>query len=837
MINRKKVFIFGKILKSYIMKKQILTLLAAALTSFAFSQSIPNGGFENWNTSTFEDLQFYFTANTENHNGTIPPPNVTKITDAYHGNYAIHLETTVVGVDTFGAYFANGQPGNPPSGGLPYSQKPTGIRFYYKCDIMPGDSGLVIVQFKKSGVTIGSYFYYITGTQSNYTLFQQTFSLTQNPDTLVFAATSCNFMSNLGKIFRPGSMVQIDSVSFTGVASQPTNLNGDFELWQPKTNITLPGWQTYGYSPTGTYRTSDAYSGSYAIEMQTGTQPFGGGGGVQGGEANTGRHSNNGPRGGYPYNKTADTLVFYYKYFPADVSDSAELYVEAYNSGVQINNNIGHASRLAPAFVYTRVEIPMSYSTTPDTLLVWFRSSLWPTQNSFAGSDLKVDNMYLKSQEKPVSEFIMASSGCVGQPVQLTDNSANAATAWSWIMTPAGNIGSSTSQNVQVTYSTPGTKTVKLVASNSFGSGSMVTHTITIYSLPGVSATDTTICSGASITLTASGATNYTWSTGPTTPTIAVSPTVTTNYVVTGEANGCVNTYTASVIVPVTSTPNICMVSSDSASINNIVYWDKTLYTNVDSFIVYRETFSGHYDRIGAVSKDSLSMYIDVNRSIGPANGDPNVSTYRYKLQVLDNCGTYSPLSPYHTSVYFNDQQTGSFTFNTYAVESTTITPVSTFDLLRDDNNTGAWHVVGSAAGTSNIVNDVNYSTYQMTANWRVQENGFTCTPTLRMGHNATQSAIVKSKSNISNNRGMGIAKNSIILGIHPNPSNGVFTVALSVANAVADVYDLTGKKAASFNLQSATSQIDLSNLSNGSYFLNITTDKGVYHEKINKTN
>lgn len=63
-----------------------------------------------------------------------------------------------------------------------------------------------------------------------------------------------------------------------------------------------------------------------------------------------------------------------------------------------------------------------------------------------------------------------------------------------------------------------------------------------------------TICSGASLTLTATGATSYTWSpTGLHTPSIVVSPTVNTHYVVTGSNDGlCFPTAAVSVSV------NIC---------------------------------------------------------------------------------------------------------------------------------------------------------------------------------------------------------------------------------------------------------------------------------------
>ena len=87
------------------------------------------------------------------------------------------------------------------------------------------------------------------------------------------------------------------------------------------------------------------------------------------------------------------------------------------------------------------------------------------------------------------------------------------------------------------------------------------TTSITVNSIPSVTVTAATICSGSSGTLTASGAASYTWNTGPTTPNIVVSPIVNTTYTVVGANGPCTNTQTTSIIVNalpgVTVTPAI----------------------------------------------------------------------------------------------------------------------------------------------------------------------------------------------------------------------------------------------------------------------------------------
>jgi PKD repeat protein len=819
------------------MKKQILTILAAIATTYAVAQTIPNGGFESWTTVAFKDPDFMGCSNDETHGGGYSPYNAFKTTDAYHGSFAIKLTTMTNGVDTAGGYFAYGNPGDSiPTGGLPINQTPTGIRFYQKYNFIPGDTGLVLVVFKKAGAVIGQYVYKNAGVQSNYTLFQQTFSpaLTQTPDTVVFAATSCNFMNN-AKIFLPGSTVTIDSISFTGISPQPLDMNGDFELWHPVTRDNLNGW-----NGRGAIKTTDKYSGSLALELIT-VPPGFGSGQIEAGEvSNTiNRNCHNcSPSGGSPYTTQVDTLVFYYKYLPANFpsyTDSAEVNMSFSKNGVWID---GRGARLAPAISgFQKIEIPFNLTTIPDTVQISARSSKYPYQNSYVGSDLIIDQIYFKSQKVPVSSFSMPLSGCKGVPIQLTDNSSNGPTQWLWITTGSSPSNSSTQQNPVVTYTNTGTFNVSLQAKDSFGTAPFLTKTIVIYANPVVTASSATVCASTGTSITASGATTYTWNTGATGATLVVSPSVSTTYTVVGTNTvGCSAASTGSIFVPMPASPDICMVSSDSASLNNIIYWDKTPYTNVDSFIVYREVSNTVYKRIGAQHQSAFSTFTDTVRSVGPANGDPNVGSYRYKLQILDTCGNYGPLGKYHNTVYISTNHAGAYNWNLYLVEGSAGTPVSTFDLYRDDINDGTWHAIGFVSGNQFSLNDPSFSSYPL-ANWRVNANGFSCNPTYRYGNNGTQAAIVKSKSNISNNRGTSIAKNNVVLGVYPNPSNGVFTIALSTAKATADVYDLTGKKAASFNLQSTTSEIDLSNLSNGSYILNIITEKGTYHEKINKTN
>lgn len=340
----------------------------------------------------------------------------------------------------------------------------------------------------------------------------------------------------------------------------------------------------------------------------------------------------------------------------------------------------------------------------------------------------------------------------------------------------------------------------------------------------------------ASVTTTTGGTApySYAWSGGG---TGAVKTNLASGtYTVTITDNkGCVLSSTVAVSSVAHEPIPICLVTVDSTSTNNIVYWDKTTYASVDSFIIYREVSTNTYKRIGAVHMSALSQFEDTTRSVGPANGDPNIGSYRYKLQIRDVCGNYSAQSPYHNTVFFVDNQTGSFTWNTYTIEGQGSTPVVNFNLLCDTANVGNWQVIGTVSGTQTTLNDPNYAQYQSIANWRVDATGFNCTPTLRYSNeNAIQGAIVKSKSNITNNRVVGIkTHNSGDISVYPNPNNGSFTIELKSEGQSVMLFSAEGKLVFSEVMKGSRQTFSLSGLAKGVYNLVVKSESGLFNRKL----
>lgn len=275
------------------------------------------------------------------------------------------------------------------------------------------------------------------------------------------------------------------------------------------------------------------------------------------------------------------------------------------------------------------------------------------------------------------------------------------------------------------------------------------------------------------------------------------------------------------------ATPAICMVTTDTLSNNNVIYWDKTGYQHIDSFIVYREVTVSSYARIGAQPYNALSKFVDTARSVGPANGDPITGAYRYLLQMRDSSGNYSALSPFHTTVYLTNNSTGQFFWNYYTVEGSTVTPVTYFSLMRDDNSTGHFVAISSVSGTQTTQADPNYSTYAATATWRLDAFVFNCSPTLR----STQAAVATiSHSNPVYGQVTGIAKINTAnkTSIYPNPATNKINVTANDISSL-KVFDVIGKEV----ISTKVNDVDVSNLPNGVYFIQVQTNQSTTTQKI----
>lgn len=137
----------------------------------------------------------------------------------------------------------------------------------------------------------------------------------------------------------------------------------------------------------------------------------------------------------------------------------------------------------------------------------------------------------------------------------------------------------------------------------------------------------------------------YSWN-DPSSQTASIATALTVgNYTVNiVDGNNCADS--ADVIVEtMVETPQVCLVSVDSATKRYVIVWEKT-GVPVDSFRIYRESATtGVYDLIGAQAYSVESSFID-------QASYPEVKSELYKISSLDSCGNESVLSLYHRSLH-----------------------------------------------------------------------------------------------------------------------------------------------------------------------------------------
>ncbi len=327
------------------------------------------------------------------------------------------------------------------------------------------------------------------------------------------------------------------------------------------------------------------------------------------------------------------------------------------------------------------------------------------------------------------------------------------------------------------------------------------------------------ICPNSSVTLGGSLTPNvrYTW-TGSGLNSTMVNPIVTPtansvyNVLLTDTLTTCSNQGNSTVNIKVPGNQTICFVTVDSTSTHNVLIWEKSNKFAVDSFLVYRENSTNNYQRVAAIHRDSLSELHDFS-------ANPNVTAYRYKISAKDTCGNESELSAYHNSIHLQYLGNGNLIWNVYSIENST-TPVNSFDVYRDSLNNGNWHIMLNVPGTQSTATDINFSQhpnakYRVVANW-----AYSCIPS-RLGSSSVLSNVISIRSTDMNN-----VKNVNNIQIFPSPAIEVLQI-VPEDGVVLEVSVLSIDGKTLLYSRGQGNFIQVNKLAPGTYFVDITTNKG----------
>ncbi|HSH67392.1 MAG TPA: PKD domain-containing protein, partial [Bacteroidia bacterium] len=145
----------------------------------------------------------------------------------------------------------------------------------------------------------------------------------------------------------------------------------------------------------------------------------------------------------------------------------------------------------------------------------------------------------------PVTDFTADKTSSCDGTIKFTDKSSSSPTSWAWDF---GDGGTSTQQNPTHTYTTAGTFTVKLKATNQYGNDDEIkTSYITVNLMTPPTGKDAERCGPGTLKLTASGSNNLNWYTTQTggTPVYtgtdySANVTATTTYYVESSSGGAI---------------------------------------------------------------------------------------------------------------------------------------------------------------------------------------------------------------------------------------------------------------------------------------------------------
>jgi hypothetical protein len=466
----------------------------------------------------------------------------------------------------------------------------------------------------------------------------------------------------------------------------------------------------------------------------------------------------------------------------------------------------------------------------------------------------------------PLPDAVMAISGpdsvCQGESNALYSivSVANASSyAWS---SPAGSSGTSVTTDLVLDFSTAGQSgIISVYAQNACGNGAAATFSVVLNPLPAAplfsGTTAITTCplpdSMLFTCVPAANALSYNWilPAGAYTNGVGDDDSMYVGFnsfdpadtIRVAALNGCGSSTYSSMIInaQALTVPEICRVTVDTASNYNEIYWDKTPFTASDTFLIYRDTANNAYGLIGKVPYDSLSMFIDTVRTLYAANGDPNASSWRYKMAVEDSCGQVSAMSPYHQTIFIQ-HTLGNFSWNDYQIEgqATPVPGLLNYYFNRDDFSTGTYNTIQVLSASSTAYTDVNYATYAATGRWRTETSwNSTCYFTFRLpgGNNQIFGAINTSRSNVKSPTSIGIAehKEELQVTIYPVPTTELLTVEIvdrSVETTIT-LENMLGQAVYRSSGREIKNTIDCRKLDAGIYLITVSSAKGKTIRKI----
>lgn len=291
--------------------------------------------------------------------------------------------------------------------------------------------------------------------------------------------------------------------------------------------------------------------------------------------------------------------------------------------------------------------------------------------------------------------------------------------------------------------------------------------------------------------------------------------------------NGCTAIDNIKVKPSISMGQQIRLVSVDGNN-KNVIVWNNLNNSAADSVYIYKESnVADSFKRIGAVAY-SRTQFTDTL-------SNPNQNSNRYRITFKDKCGFETPPSEPHKTMHLTINQGQSNSWN-LIWEPYVGFAVPTYTIFRGTSPSNI-ALLSSISGYTSQFSDYNpplgFVYYQVEV--VAPSTQLNCAPSILRGQNEVNATNLTSRSNIAtNNLSALLDIDNKYFNIYPNPAKDeVIVSVMQTTLSSISIYNILGVLVTNQTLTSETNYIDISNLQDNVYIVEVRSGNKVGRQKL----